>query len=107
MMQSHEEEPEDKNISAHIKFFNNNSSWNVGTTLKEVTQIDDVKFLDYTNLVKQSKEMFTISGLAYMINHLYGSSASLYCLSRCLAANNLSRRHHNVSTTPHVQLCDT
>ena len=72
-----EEELKSKNILTHIKFFNDNSTWPVGTTLDDVEQIDDVEILEYTNLVEHFNQTSTVGGLAYIMNHLYGSSVNL------------------------------
>ncbi|KAJ4300837.1 hypothetical protein N0V90_002925 [Kalmusia sp. IMI 367209] len=71
-----EEELRGRNIVTHIKFFNQTSNVPFGTVL-DGNQIDQLKVLKYFDLNEKSGDVSTVGALTYVLNNLYGSSASL------------------------------
>jgi hypothetical protein len=71
-----EEELKGGNIVTHIKFFSDNISHPIGSPLLS-PQIDQLKFLEHTDLAEHFNETSTIGALSYIMNNLYASSANL------------------------------
>lgn len=71
------EELDGGNIVTHVKFFNDNNFWGVGTNLHDVTQIDGVEVLNTVDLDERFGETSTVGALTYIMNNLYESSANL------------------------------
>jgi hypothetical protein len=71
-----EEELKGGNIVTHIKFFSDNTSHPIGEPLL-TPQIDQLKFLEHTDLAEHFNETSTIGALSYIMNNLYASSANL------------------------------
>ena len=71
-----EEELKGKNIVTHIKFYTDNISHPLSTPITS-QQIDELKFLSYTDLDEKFNETSTIGALTYVLNNLYSSSARL------------------------------
>jgi hypothetical protein len=65
------------NIVTHVKFFNDSTTWDFGTNLDNITQIDELKVLDTVNLNEWFGKPSTIGALTYIMNTLYKSSAYL------------------------------
>ena len=77
VMTPSQEELEGKNIVTHVKFFNDNKSWPIGAPLNDTEQIDQVKVVQYVDMVEHFNQTSTIGALAYVLNNLYSSSANL------------------------------
>lgn len=76
VMKPSEEELKGKNIVTHVKFNNDNKTWALAAPL-ESEQIDDIKVVEYTNLVEKFGNISTVGALTYVFNNLYSSSANL------------------------------
>ncbi|CAN9375827.1 hypothetical protein CC77DRAFT_1021035 [Alternaria alternata] len=74
-----EEELKGKNIVTHIKFSNDSrpDNWEVGESLDNITQIDQLEVKETINLEEQFGKPSTIGALTYIMNNLYASSANL------------------------------
>ncbi|KAI5379410.1 hypothetical protein J4E82_001925 [Alternaria postmessia] len=74
-----EEELKGKNIVTHIKFSNDSlpDNWEVGESLDDITQIDQLEVKETINLEEQFGKPSTIGALTYIMNNLYASSANL------------------------------
>jgi hypothetical protein len=76
VMKPSREELAGENIVVHVKFFNDNRTWPLGSPL-ESEQIDELKVLEYTDLQEEFNTVSTVGALTYVLNNLYSSSANL------------------------------
>ncbi|KAI4639001.1 hypothetical protein J4E93_009490 [Alternaria ventricosa] len=72
-----EEELNGGNIVTHVKFFDKNRTWPIGSDLSNIDQIDGLKVLHRVNLREEVGEYSTVGALIYIMDNLYGSSANL------------------------------
>jgi hypothetical protein len=76
VMKPSEEELKGKNIVTHVKFNNDNTTWNLSAPLI-TDQIDDLRVVEYANLNEKFNTVSTVGALTYVFNNLFSSSANL------------------------------
>lgn len=65
------------NIVVHIKFYEDNTTVPLSSSLDQVEQIDYLKLLNYVDMEEYFNQTSTIGALTYVLNNLYSSSANL------------------------------